>query len=74
MKWLGFINKRLREQSNTNEAMLEYYRIFEKKKAITTWVSIIRFLSPTRGTQKSALLFLAVGTGIGTYALCKYLK
>ena len=38
MKQLDFINKRLREQNktrayinNTNEAMLEYYRIFAKK-------------------------------------------
>ena len=38
MNRLEFINKRLHEQNtagayinNTNEAMLEYYRIFEKK-------------------------------------------
>ena len=39
MKRLDFINKRLREKSearayinNANEAMLEYYRVFAKKK------------------------------------------
>ena len=42
MKRLDFINKRLREQNkargyinNTNKAMLEYYRIFAKKKKKT---------------------------------------
>ena len=44
MKWLDFINKRLREKNearaytnNVDEAMLEYYRVFGKqKKPFTT--------------------------------------
>ena len=44
MKWLDFINKRLREKNeartyinNVDEAMLEYYQVFAKKnKSFTT--------------------------------------
>ena len=82
MKRLDFINKRLREQNkargyinNTNEAMLEYYQIFAKKiKPLPPEPQLSDFIIHQRHKKIGELLFVVVGTGIGTYALFKYLK
>ena len=82
MKRLDFINKRLREQnkarayiSNVDKAMLEYYRVFAKQiKPLPCKPELSDFYQPS-GTQKNGeLLFIALGSGITTYALYKYLK
>ena len=81
-KRLDFINKRLREQNrarayinNDDEAMLEYYRIFAKKlKPLPPEPQLSDFYHPSETQKNGELLFVAVGTGIGTYALYKYLK
>ena len=82
MKQLDFINKRLREQNkarayinNTNEAMLEYHQIFPKKiKPLPPEPQLFDFYHPLEAQKNGELLFVAVGTGIATYALYKYLK
>ena len=82
MKWLDFINKRLREKNearayinNVDEAMLEYYRVFAKQiKPLPPEPQLSDFYHPSEGQKNSELLFVAVGTGIATYALYKYLK
>ena len=82
MKQLDFINKRLREQNkvrayinNTNEAMLEYHQIFPKKiKPLPPGPQLFDFYHPLETQKNGELLFVAVGTGIATYALYKYLK
>ena len=82
MKQLDFINKRLRERNeartyikNVDNAMLEYYRLFTKQiKPLPLELQLSDFYHPS-GTQRNGeLLFVAVGTGIATYALYKYLK
>ena len=81
-KQLDFINKRLREQNkarayinNADEAMLEYYRIFAKKlKPLPPKPELSDFYHPPETQKNGELLFIAVGTGIRTYALYKYLK
>ena len=83
MKHLDFINKRLREKNeasayinNVDEAMLEYYRVFAKKKqspcnlSLSYQISIIH----RRHKKNDELFFVTVSTDITTYALCKYLK
>ena len=82
MKWLDFINKRLREKNearayinNANEAMLEYYRVFAKQiKPLPPEPPLSDFYHPSEAQKNGELLFVAVGTGIATYALYKYLK
>ena len=82
MKWLDFINKRLREKNearvyinNVDEAMLEYYRVFAKQlKALPTEPQLSDFYHPSEAQKNGELLFVAVGTGIGTYVIYKYLK
>ena len=82
MKGLDFINKRLREQNkareyinNNNEAILEYYRIFAKKiKPLPPEPQLSDFYHPSEAQKNGELLFVVVGTGIGTYSLYKYLK
>ena len=82
MKRLDFINKRLREAnkakvyiSNADDAMLEYYRVFAKQiKPLPPEPELSDFYQPS-GTQKDGeLLFIALGSGIVTYAFYKYLK
>ena len=82
MKRLDFINKRLRKQnkvrayiSNVDEAMVEYYRVFAKQiKPLPPEPEFSDFYQPS-GTQKNGeLLFIALGSGIATYAVYKYLK
>ena len=79
MKQLDFINKRLCEQNkarayinDTDEAMLEYYRMFAKKiKPLPPQPQLSDFYHPSGAQKNGELLF---GTGIATYALYKYLK
>ena len=82
MKWLDFINKRLRGKndprtyiSNIDEAMLEYYPVFAKKiKPLPHESELSDFYHSSEAQRKGEPLFVAVGTGIVTYALYKYLK
>ena len=82
MKRLDLINKRLRERNearayikNVNEAMLEYYRVFAKKiKPLPPEPELSDFYHPSEVQKNGELLFVAVGTGIVTYVLDKYLK
>ena len=82
MKQLDFINKRLGEKNevrtyitNVDEAMLEYYRVFAKQiKPLPPEPQLSDFYHPSEAQKNGELLFVAVGTGIVTYALYKYLK
>ena len=82
MKRLDFINKRLREKNearvyinNVDEAMLEYYRVFAKQiKPLPLEPQLSDFYHPSEYQKNGELLFVAVGTAIGTYAIYKYLK
>ena len=82
MKRLDFINRRLREKNeakayinNVDEAMLEYYRVFAKQiKPLPPEPELSDFYHPSENQKNGKLLFIAVGTGIATYALYKYLK
>ena len=82
MKWLDFINKRLREKNearayinNVDEAMLEYYQVFGKQiKPMQPDPQLSDFYHPSEVQKTGELLFVGVGTGIATYALYKYLK
>ena len=82
MKRLDLINKRLRERNearayikNVDEAMLEYYRVFAKKiKPLPPEPELSDFYHPSEVQKNGELLFVAVGTGIVTYDLDKYLK
>ena len=82
MKRLDFINKRLREQNkarayinNVDDAMLEYYRVFRKQiRPLSPEPQLSDFYYSSESQKHGELLFAAVGTGITTYALYKYLK
>ena len=83
MKRLDFINKRLREKknkarayiNNVDEEMVEYYRVFAKQiKSLPPEPQLSDFYHPSVVQKSGELLFVAVGTGIATYALYKYLK
>ena len=82
IKQLDFINKRLHEKNeprvyinNVAEAMLEYYRVFAKQiKPLPPEPQLSDFYHPSESQKIGELLFVAVGTGIGTYAIYKYLK
>ena len=82
MKGLDFINKRPREKNearvdinNVDEAVLEYYRVFAKQiKPLPPEPQLSNFYHPSEAQKSGELLFVAVGTGIATYALYKYLK
>ena len=82
MKRLNYINKRLLEKNeakvyinNVDEAMLEYYRVFAKQiKPLPPEPELSDFYHPSENQKNGKLLFIAVGTGIATYALYKYLK
>ena len=55
--------------------MLEYYRVFGKKiKPLPHEPKLSDFYHPSETQKNGELLFVAVGTGTATYALCKYLK
>ena len=82
IKRLDFINKGLREKNearayinNVDETMLEYYRVFAKQiKSLPPEPQLSDFYHPSEAQKNGELLFVAVGTGIATYALYKYLK
>ena len=82
MKQLDFINKRLHEKNearayinNVDEAMLEYYQIFAKQiKPLPPEPQLSDFCHPSEAQKNGELLFVAVGTGVATYALYKNLK
>ena len=82
MKRFDFINRRLREKNeanacinNVDEGMLEYYRVFGKIiKPLPPVPKLSDFYHPSETHKNGELLFFAVGTGIATYALYKYLK
>ena len=82
MKRLDFMNKRLPERNearayikNVDEAMLKYYRGFAIKiKPLPPEPELLDFYHPSEVQKNDELLFAAVGTGIATYALYKYLQ
>ena len=82
IKCLDFINKRLRERNeareyinNVDEAVLEYYHVFARKiKPLPPEPQLSDFYHPSEAQKIGELLFVAVGTGIATYALYKFLK
>ena len=82
MKGLDFINKRPREKNearvdinNVDEAVPEYYRVFAKQiKPLPPEPQLSNFYHPSEAQKSGELLFVAVGTGIATYALHRYLK
>ena len=81
-KRLDFINKRLREKNearvyinNVDKAMIEDYRILAKQiKPLLPGPELSDVCHPSETQKSGKLLFVAVGTGIGTYAQYKYLK
>ena len=82
IKRLDLINKRLRKRNeartcinNVDDDMLEYYRVFAKKiKPLPPEPQLSYFYHPSEVQKNSEILFVAVGTGIATYALYKYLR
>ena len=82
MKCLDYINRRLRQKNearayinNFDEAMLEYSRVFPKQiKLFPPEPELSDFYHPSENQKNDELLFAAVGTGISTNALYKYLK
>ena len=82
VKHLDLINKRQRERNearayikHVDEAMFEYYRVFAKKiKLLPPEPELSDFYHPSEVQKNGELLFVAVGTGIATYALYNYLK
>ena len=82
IKRLDFINKKLRERNEAreyinyvDEAVLEYYRVFARKiKPLPPEPQLSDFYHPSEAQKNGELLFVAVGTGIATYALYKFLK
>ena len=80
MKRLDFIDKSLPEKNeariyinNVDKAMLEYYRVFakKKKKPLPPEPELSDFYHPSEAQKNGELLFVAVGTGIATYTLYK---
>ena len=77
MRRLDFINKRLREKNetrtyinNVDEPMLEYYQVFAKQiESLPPEPQLSDFYHPSEVQKSGELLFVAVGTGIATYAL-----
>ena len=61
--------------NNVDEAMLEYYLVFAKQiKPLPPEPELSNFYHPSENQKNGELLFVAVGIGIATYALYKYLK
>ena len=55
--------------------MLEYYRVFAKQiKPLPPEPQLSNFYHPSDTQKHGELLFAALGTGIATYAVYKYLK
>ena len=60
--------------NNADEAMLEYYLAFaKKKKALPPKPQLSDLYHPSETQKNGELLFVTVGKGIATYALYKYL-
>ena len=77
MKHLDFMNKNLARAyiDNVDEAMLEYYGVFAKQiKPLPPEPDLSDLYHPSGAQKNGELLFVAVGTGIATFALYKYLK
>ena len=82
MKRLDFMNKRLREKMRREHTLtmlmkqcLKYYRVFAKQiKPLPPEPELSDFYHPSEIQKNGELLFVAVGRGIATYALYKYLK
>ena len=82
MKRLDFMNKRQREKMRREHTLtmlmkqcLKYYRVFAKQiKPLPPEPELSDFYHPSENQKNGKLLFIAVGTGIATYALYKYLK
>ena len=84
MKQLDFINKRLLERNearacikNVDEAMVEYYRVFGKKKIMKPLApepELSDFYHPSETQKNGEILFVVVSTGIAIYALYRYIK
>ena len=82
MKRLDSINRRLREKNeaiayinNVDEAMLEYYQVFAKQiRSSPPESQLSDFYHQSEDEENGELLFVAVGVGVGTYTLYKYLK
>ena len=82
MEGLDFIDKRLREVnkakvyiSSVDDAMLEYYRVFAKQiKPLPPEPQLSDFYQPSEKQKNAELLFIALGSGIATYALYKNIK
>ena len=61
--------------NNLDDATLEYYRVLAKKiKPLPPEPQLSDFYHPSEEQKNGELLFVAVGTGIATFALYKYLK
>ena len=61
--------------NNVDEAIREYYRKSgKKKKSLPPDPELSDFYHPSETQKNGELLFAAMGTGITTYALYKYLK
>ena len=55
--------------------MLEYYRVFAKQiKSLPSEPELSDFYQPSDAQKDGELLSIALGSGIATYALYKYLK
>ena len=82
MKRLDFMNKRQREKMRREHTLtmlmkqcLKYYRVFAKQiKPLPPEPELSDFYHPSEIQKNGELLFVAVGRGIATYALYKYLK
>ena len=59
--------------NNVHEAILEYYHLFTKKINHPS-PQLSDFYHPSDTQENGELLFAAVGTGIATDSLYKYLK
>ena len=61
--------------NNVDEAMLEYYQVFAKQiRSSPPESQLSDFYHQSEDEENGELLFVAVGTGVGTYTLYKYLK
>ena len=56
--------------NNVDEAMLKYYQVFSKQiKPLPPEPKLSDFYHPSESQKNGELLFVAVGTGIVTYAI-----
>ena len=79
MKRLDFMNKRLSEKMKREHIstmlMKQCYRVFAKKvKPLPPEPELSDFYHPSETQKNGELLFVALGRGVATYAMYKYLK